>query len=266
MIDVELQKELSKYNPEGSELRRVQLRILDILIEFDRICRKNNIAYWLDSGTLIGAVRHGGFIPWDDDLDVCVLRSDMPKLRKAMLADLDSKYTFRDIDMESKRTWCRIENMNIVMTRRQPSGAIKDDYLWIDIFEVEPGCKLTKQITEATYGKCLRRKVNMFYDGAFKHAMAVALLPIMRVFVALVRLWCRIAHRHTYVHVYGNMFHSIRKHDDIFPLSEIDFEGHNFYAPGNVDNYLRRIYGDYMQVPPVEKRISHGIIAINGMD
>ena len=59
-----------RYNPEGSLLRRHQLRMLEILKEIDRICQKHRIDYWLSSGTLLGAVRHGGFIPWDDDLDI----------------------------------------------------------------------------------------------------------------------------------------------------------------------------------------------------
>lgn len=75
MIDNDTQLTLrAQFNPDGSSLRNLQLQLVDILIEFDRICRKNNIDYWLDSGSLLGAARHGGFIPWDDDLDVCVLK------------------------------------------------------------------------------------------------------------------------------------------------------------------------------------------------
>ena len=59
-----------------SALREHQLRLLDLLVEFDSVCTRLGITWWIDSGTLLGAVRHGGFIPWDDDLDVCVLASD----------------------------------------------------------------------------------------------------------------------------------------------------------------------------------------------
>ncbi|MBR5957646.1 MAG: LicD family protein, partial [Salinivirgaceae bacterium] len=86
----------AKYNPEGSQLRQIQNRELDILIEFDRICRKHNIDYWLDSGTLLGAVRHGGFIPWDDDIDVCVLKKDRKRLRKAMNTSLSQDYEYSE--------------------------------------------------------------------------------------------------------------------------------------------------------------------------
>ena len=89
MIDKKIQEQLRKqYNPDGSQLRTIQLCLLDILIEFDRVCRKNGISYWIDSGTLIGAARHGGFIPWDDDLDVCILRKDRKRVAQALTRDL----------------------------------------------------------------------------------------------------------------------------------------------------------------------------------
>ena len=76
-----------KYNPEGSQLRKAQLRMLELLVFIDEVCRKNDIPYWLDSGTLLGAMRHGGFIPWDDDADICILRSDAERLEKIMMTE-----------------------------------------------------------------------------------------------------------------------------------------------------------------------------------
>ena len=74
MLNQEEQIKLrNRFNPEGSLLRQHQLRMLDILIEIDKICQKHNINYWIDGGTLLGAVRHGGFIPWDDDIDIAVM-------------------------------------------------------------------------------------------------------------------------------------------------------------------------------------------------
>ena len=75
MIDKKIQENLRmRFNPDNSVLRKHQLRMLDMLIYFDNFCRKHNLKYWLSSGTLIGAVRHQGFIPWDDDVDVEMLR------------------------------------------------------------------------------------------------------------------------------------------------------------------------------------------------
>ena len=72
-MDSELRK---RFNPDGSLLRRQQLRMLELLEVIDVICRKHQIPYWLSSGTLIGAARHKGFIPWDDDMDICMKRPD----------------------------------------------------------------------------------------------------------------------------------------------------------------------------------------------
>lgn len=83
MIDIELQKKLrAEYNPDGSLLRRQQMRMLEILLHIDKICKENNIPYWLSSGTLLGAVRHEGFIPWDDDVDIEMMREDYLRFEK----------------------------------------------------------------------------------------------------------------------------------------------------------------------------------------
>ena len=85
----EMNEELRKrFNPEGSMLRRQQMRMLEILLEVDRICKKHDIPYWLSSGTLIGAMRHDGFIPWDDDLDIEMLRSDYLRLMEVLPKEL----------------------------------------------------------------------------------------------------------------------------------------------------------------------------------
>ena len=76
----ETQGELrAKYNPDGSILRRAQLRMLDMLLYLDKVCKEQQIPYCLDSGNVLGAVRHGGFIPWDDDMDVLLTRYRLKK-------------------------------------------------------------------------------------------------------------------------------------------------------------------------------------------
>ena len=90
MISPELQLKLrERFNPEGSMLRRQQQRMLDILLYVDKVCRENDIRYWLSSGTLLGAVRHGGFIPWDDDLDIEMLKEDYEKFMRVFVDNDD---------------------------------------------------------------------------------------------------------------------------------------------------------------------------------
>jgi len=225
----------NKYNPEGSQLREIQLRELSILVEFDRICRKYNIDYWLDSGSLIGAVRHGGFIPWDDDIDVCIRKKDRKKLKLAMEKSLSSNYEYLEAGTESnykypgleknaKRTITRLYDKNAFLKRKlKKSTFIVSDNLWLDIFFMEPGTFTSKNLIENTYGKCLRRVWNFIDDGKFKHRLAVLAYPFTVVLKMLVTCWCGLFHKNTLVHSYGNTFFSIRKVSDIFPLSEIEF-------------------------------------------
>ncbi|MCS2388708.1 LicD family protein [Bacteroides thetaiotaomicron] len=77
----------AKYNPEGSDLRRAQLRMLDMLLYLDKVCKENEITYWLAAGTCLGAVRHGGFIPWDDDIDIFMMENEYKKLIDLILSN-----------------------------------------------------------------------------------------------------------------------------------------------------------------------------------
>ena len=97
-FDPQLLKE--RFNPEGSLLRRQQHRMLEMVVELDRVCRKHNIPYFLYGGTLLGAVRHNGFIPWDDDLDVGLLREDYLRLLKVLPEELPSHIVLQSNDTD----------------------------------------------------------------------------------------------------------------------------------------------------------------------
>ena len=89
-------EDFSRYNGEGTQLRKAQLRMLEILKAVDAICRKHQIDYWLDAGTLLGAVRHKGFIPWDDDIDIAIRREDYPRMREILQQELPENLVFVD--------------------------------------------------------------------------------------------------------------------------------------------------------------------------
>src|SRR5215212_9809635 len=134
-------EDLSHYNPEGSDLRRAQMRMLEMLDVFDGICRKHSINYWLDWGTLLGARRHGGFIPWDDDLDVAVLRNDLKKLLSILKDELPS-----NLKLQHKKTdenyWFHWAKIRDTKSRYYEKGTecynFHDKGLFIDIFSLEP--------------------------------------------------------------------------------------------------------------------------------
>lgn len=252
MTDSATQQELrSRYNPDGSPLRTIQLNLLDILIEFDRVCRNNGIPYWLDSGTLIGAARHGGFIPWDDDLDVCILRKDRNRLIKAMREGLHEPFTCEP----DLRCWIKIFNRNVTISREVPApgksgeNIMKKENIWMDVFIETNGSARLSKMVNGFYGRCFRRRYRIIDDGQWKHLAGVCLYPLASLMALIARLWGRMFHPGTLIHDFGTGFYSERKTDDIFPLGEIGFEGHFFPAPYKTADYLTRIYGDWNKLP-----------------
>ena len=258
----------SKYNPDGSALRDYQLRLLDLLSEFARLCEENGITWWIDSGTLIGAVRHGGFIPWDDDLDVCVLRKDLPRIRKILLSRTRAPYAYKDMRVNGySRLWPRFIDESCKIVRRDPvSGEPKEDCLWIDILPLRPGSATLKRIVDPLYGRCFRRILGAIDDGPVKKVLADFLSPFAVLMAGLAALEGAIFHRNSLTHDFGVPFYSVRRREDIFPLGTVVFEGKSFPAPADPDKYLRRIYGDYTQLPPEEQRHGHEIISILATD
>lgn len=115
----EVKEELrQKYNPDGSDLRKIQLRALEILKVVDLICKKHNIPYWLEGGALLGAVRHEGFIPWDDDIDIQILRKDYKKLLKILQKDLPDNLVVqsRETDEMYMDRMMKIRDLNSFVT------------------------------------------------------------------------------------------------------------------------------------------------------
>ncbi len=245
MIEERIQQQLrEKYNPDGSVLRNMQLQLLDILKEFDAICQKHHIPYWLDSGTLIGAVRHGGFVPWDDDVDVCVLKKDQKRIRQIMQQELGAslKYMDEKVDSTYPRKWARI-------VKTMDEGDAKSNIIWLDIFIMEYGNKTLSKIANQTYGKCYRRKNGLIKERGYKRVLSYCAYPFCWFLMQVLRLIGICFCRNTLIFDYGSVFSSIRKRDEIFPLSQMSFEDACFSVPQNWDSYLKRIYGDYMKLP-----------------
>ena len=105
------------YNPEGSTLRRDQMEMLTVLNAFAEICKDNDIQWWLCSGTLLGAARHGGFIPWDDDIDVSMFPKDYRKLLKVMKSLDSDEYFYQCIQTD-------VDHINVFGKFRKKKGCI----------------------------------------------------------------------------------------------------------------------------------------------
>lgn len=256
-----------KYNPDGSNLRKAQLCMLGILVEIDKICRAHNIPYWLDSGTLIGAVRHGGFIPWDDDVDICVLRKDYARLRQLLITELPARYIFEDAQTDPYifDTYGRVKDTstycNYPLFRLQKSQG-----LWVDILVQETAVPLWyKRKVEKLYARTFRERHHFSKSKglspihcAFNTIAAYLLTPIAELLVGLGNLWAKyFGDKNELMHTWDCYHPSRRYMNDIFPLTEITFENRKFFAPHNTDAYLTKIYGDYMTIPDESHRQIH---------
>lgn len=257
-----MNEDLTKYNPEGSTLRKAQLRMLDILVAIDKICRKHKIPYWIDFGTLLGAVRHKGFIPWDDDVDICVLEKDYTQLRDYLISELPEQFALQDTSTDKYAffTYGRVRDKKSYCYYPY-FVKLKEQGLWVDIFRYEE-----------IYSPALLNFVDFFYrrayheihhygDVAYKSKIEILIKRVIAYLVYpmswLAKIMVRFVGEHSSKDVMGRWTvfpRAICYKENVFPLTEIEFEGHNFYAPGNWDEHLKVIYGDYMKIPPPEKR------------
>ena len=132
-------EDFSKYNGEGTLLRKAQLRMLDILVEVDKICRKHKITYWLEGGTCLGAIRHQGFIPWDDDIDISVMRKDYKRLSRILKEELPENLVFQDETTEKKypSKMAKVRDRHSYFEEQEVKLPLKEQGIFIDIFIIE---------------------------------------------------------------------------------------------------------------------------------
>lgn len=251
-------EDLSKYNPEGSTLRKAQQRMVEILTEVDKICRKHQIEYFLDWGSLLGAVRHGGFIPWDDDLDIAIRREDLPRLRKALQEELPSNMCYQDWTTEQSYHLSIAKVRDKLSLFDDPySKQFKERGIYIDIFFVEPTVPLwLRKPIDYVYIRCLRG-MNKYSDRFIEIFLGYVCYPPAILAVWICRLWSKIVKTNKLGVQYGWDSSLYIDKAAVFPVREIEFEGQKFFAPQNADLFLKTLYGDYMQIPPEDKRLTH---------
>lgn len=257
MIDQEIQKSLRlKYSPDDSSLRKHQLRMLEILKVIDSFCRENDIKYWLSSGTCLGAVRHGGFIPWDDDVDIEMMRADFLKFEKL----------FKETDKYILQTHYNDKYYFTPFHKVREKDSVIYDSLYkyrgvfVDVFSMEYVNDTVSVITSKfnrivgksyTIAKETRKKPLIFFFASnfyvickWSHYAIISLARIINKFLPNKKL-------HHTIGVDWPM--NIRNENEIFPLTTIDFEGVDLPVPSNYDAYLTRIYGNYMSIPSENK-------------
>src|SRR5215210_308955 len=217
-------EDLSLYNPEGSELRRMQRKMLEILDAFNGICRKHSINYWLACGSLLGARRHGGFIPWDDDLDVYVLQSDFKKLVSVLKEDLPEnlKLQTRETDKNYWYYYPKIRDVNSrFYDKNTESDNLQYEGKFIDIFPIEPvpSMGFKKIVDKFLLSDNRLNKAESVYEKV-KYTVMTSFIPIVRLLINLSRFYYKYTgSKTTYAYAFGVFFYAEYKAENLFPVS-----------------------------------------------
>ena len=239
---------------------------LNILIDFDALCRAHNIKYSLAYGTLIGAVRHGGYIPWDDDIDVIMLREEYEKFMKVK-DSLRKEHTFISLETNPlySASLAKIYNNRTVLKETKHRD-LCDIGVYIDvfIFDYVPEKKMKRKCLY--YQAKLCRKIWAF--STYFPKTNVALEKKIRDYAAKkqfgrkANLWLnkRLKQQSVSKLVCAMMFVSdwdweTFSIEELNDLQEIKFEGCSFLCFKNYDMFLHRWYGDYMKLPPENERV-----------
>lgn len=279
-------------NTDNKSLQRLQQTNLDMVKLFIQICEKHNLQYFALGGTLLGAVRHHGFIPWDDDVDLGMPRPDYERFLQIAKEEIAAahpagRYRLRTIDMDEEdyRTYIvKIEDTEVKLLREYyAKGGVEKKRLnaWIDIMPIdgmpEDPEELSKHLDKvlttrkrmaaAMMDKCMgtsmkRSKKAMLFirfglkTGAFK------LLNVEKLFQKFNNL-CK-KYSYATAKVVGNTYGVYKEREfvakEIFGKGSMHtFEDIQICGPENTHAYLTHVYGDYMQLPPVEARGGHEV-------
>jgi LPS biosynthesis protein len=259
------------------QLRQLQKIELEMLEEVDRICKKNNIRYTIIGGTLLGAVRHGGFIPWDDDADVAMLRSEYEKFCKVCERELNKdKFYFQNIDNTQGYRWgyAKLRRKDTLFIRKYQEHMPYEQGVFLDIFPIDATpdnfflrqihdfkCFCVRKLLWSEVGKIAER-------NAIKRRLYIILskIPEEKVKKAYRNLILKKNSSTTNV-VRTLTFPAPRKLRGYYrrwftETALIKFEDKMFYGVKDYEGWLTYEFGDYKKLPPIEKQKTHPVSKI----
>lgn len=259
------------------DLKKLQMIELDILQELDRICEKHNITYHLFGGTLIGAIRHKGFIPWDDDIDICMRREDYNEFISICKRELSNSYFLQNYKSDPNffHSFVRIRKNGTVVMQRQYKDIDMHHGVFIDVFPFDniPDSSIRKKIQ---YSLIRGNRIIKNFKIK-KKANQRNLKSIVKKFVSLVVKPIPLRYFNsveTYLATYYNkrvtnsstlMVEAIQINHNrcmvdnslFYEVEELEFEEHMFIGPKYYDKILTNMYGDYMKLPKESERQPH---------
>jgi lipopolysaccharide cholinephosphotransferase len=260
------------------ELQKNEAEILEYVAS---ICEKHNLEYFLCGGTLLGAVRHKGFIPWDDDIDIAMPRKDYNKLLNVLKAELNEESYMLDVFNTNKYYWLpfiKIRMNCTIYEEQQLQRYLGPKGIWIDIFPLDDGKKenLIVYFFQSLFVKKAQAILihKNFHTTTFKGRIIRFLFfltpPAFLHFIMDYVMTFNNKEDAIYFVNFGSQY-NIKKQTHLkekyYPAIEVEFEGKMYKAPRDYDYVLTKIYGkNYMQLPPLEKRVTHKPVCIKFKD
>ena len=258
-------------NIKVNQLRLIQLLQLKLLLEAKRITSELNIDYFLVAGSLLGSIRHGGFIPWDSDADIAMLRKDYTTLIKNTSA-IGSEF-FLQCDETDKSNRTGFAKLRLKDTLFIEKGNVENGLsngFYIDIFPLDNHVKRNKYLnvfSHKLYKYLIRLKA--YKNGKVRSStksrtILSAIICFPSFFISLksiIRLHNKISQSYKNKETgFGNNFNSKYGLEKQFIFLETYFEGHKFKAPNQIDQWLTKIYGEYNVLPKKQMDHTHGLM------
>lgn len=257
-------------------LKEIQQRELEILCEIREFCNENRLTYYLAGGSLLGAIRHKGFIPWDDDIDVCMPRPDYERFVKSFKSDKEHIEILSDSMGTFNSPFAKIIDISTCIESKYSKNSF-NSHLWIDIFPIDGLPESTEKTVDIYRWENFYRRMLVLTDAQLGEGKTFIrrygkyiLIPIARMYGAkrcskkMRELALKTSYeKATYVGAVTWGLYGVgerMKKTEFLQKVTVTFEGEEFSAFSCWDSYLRGLYGDYMQLPPKDQRKTHDMI------
>lgn len=269
------------------DIEEIQKMLLDVMEDVAFVCKKYQLTYTLCGGSALGAIRHKGYIPWDEDLDLCMPRKDYDQFEEKFLQEFSEKYWIQNVKT-SKKYDLSFMKIRVKGTRFMELFDPEEEKagLFIDIFPLENTYdsafkrRIHGTISEALLFICSCVRIRSKKDKILQYLGNDGLGKVVRIKTAIggffsffsLHKWLMITEKFLarnkdenskYVMIpsgRGHYFGEIYTRESFFPAKEIQFEDRVFMIQNNPDEYLTTMYGNYMVIPPEDKRERHSVI------
>lgn len=267
-------KSIKIYNLSDTERKELQKVLLEIYNDVEEVCTKYNLKMMLGGGSCLGAVRHKGFIPWDDDIDLVMPRKDFNKLLDVFDQELGEKYYLVDMlkTHTGQKTFTKVMKKNTTFVETVTNVNLSPAGIFIDIFPIEllPDNPVLRSIflffaNIFTSLICIiiGYQLSSELDSKYKKIMKYRIIGRLTAFISaykwnyLYSLFISSSNGSTYCFVPSGgrgVYKELLTVDTFLPASKGIFEGKKVSLPNKCDKYLKNLYGEYMELPPLDKR------------